>query len=81
MLRIELLFDREANNRPSEKVCNALREQVLSKVGNKYGPLNVRVALSSSTSLTVSGIKESEAKEEINKIIEDIWLDDSWIPE
>ncbi|MDT5426429.1 DinI-like family protein [Providencia rettgeri] len=80
MPRIEILFDKENSNKPSEKVRNALREQVIHKIGNKYGPLNVRVALSSSTSLVVTGAKSDDATKEINEIIENIWLDDSWVP-
>nr|WP_282553906.1 DinI-like family protein [Providencia rettgeri] len=80
MPRIEILFDKENNNKPSEKVRNALREQVIHKIGDKYGPLNVRVALSSSTSLVVTGAKSDDATKEINEIIENIWLDDSWVP-
>ncbi|MGV2936945.1 DinI-like family protein [Providencia sp. AGC89] len=80
MLRIEILFDKEASNKPSEKVRNALRERVIQKVGDKYGPLNVRVDLSSSTSLVVTGAKSDDATKEINEIIESIWLDDSWVP-
>lgn len=79
MPRIEILFDKEVSNKPSEKVRNALRERVIQKLGDKYGPLNVRVTLSSSTSLVVTGAK-SDATKEINQIIEDIWLDDSWVP-
>ncbi|WP_374446881.1 hypothetical protein [Providencia sp.] len=49
MSRIEILFDKENSNKPSEKVFNTIREQVIYKMGDKYGPLNFRVALSSST--------------------------------
>nr|ELR5069469.1 DinI-like family protein [Providencia rettgeri] len=80
MQRIEILFDKENSNKPSEKVRNALREQVIYKIGDKYGPLNVRVALSSSTSLVVTGAKSDDATKQINQIIEDIWFDDSWVP-
>lgn len=80
MPRIEILFDKESSNKPSEKVRDALRERIIQKVGNKYGFLNVRVALSSSTSLIVSGTKNDDDTKEINQIIEEIWLDDSWVP-
>ncbi|WP_273805009.1 DinI-like family protein [Providencia rettgeri] len=53
---------------------------MIHKIGDKYSPLNVRVALSSSTSLVVTGAKSDDATKEINEIIEDIWLDDSWVP-
>ncbi|MDM3610310.1 DinI-like family protein [Proteus mirabilis] len=80
MPRIEILFDKESSNKPSEKVRDALRERIIQKVGNIYGSLNVRVALSSSTSLIVSGTKNDDDAKEINQIIEEIWLDDSWVP-
>ncbi|QXB06598.1 DinI-like family protein [Providencia rettgeri] len=78
MPRIEILFDKENSNKPSEKVRNALRERVIHKIGDKYGPLNVRAALSSSTSLVVTGAKSEGVTKEINEIIENIWLDDAW---
>lgn len=37
MPRIEILFDKESSNKPSEKVRDALRERIIQKVGNKYG--------------------------------------------
>lgn len=80
MPRIEILVDKEVSNKPSEKVRNAIRERVIQKVDDKYGPLNVRVTLSSSTSLVLTGAKSDDATKEINQIIEDVWLDNSWIP-
>lgn len=35
MPRIEILFDKENKPNPSEKVRNALREQILQKIGDK----------------------------------------------
>ncbi|WP_321157785.1 DinI-like family protein [Providencia stuartii] len=80
MPRIEILFDKEVSNKPSEKLRNALREREIQKVGNKYGLLNVKVTLNPSTSLVVTGAKSDDATKEINHIIEGIWLDDSWLP-
>lgn len=80
MPRIEILFDKENKSNPPEKVRNALSEQVLKKVGNKYGQLNIRVALSSSQSLTITGTKSADETQEINEIIQEIWLDDTWVP-
>lgn len=80
MPRIEILFDKENKQKPSEKVRDALREQVLKKVGDKYGQLNVRVALSSSQSMMITGTKNADETEEINEIIQEIWLDDTWVP-
>ncbi|MEQ4621345.1 DinI-like family protein [Providencia vermicola] len=80
MPRIEILFDKEVSNKPSEKLRNALREREIQKVGNKYDLLNVKVTLNPSTSLVVTGAKSDDATKEINHIIEGIWLDDSWLP-
>ncbi|RUT64883.1 DinI family protein (plasmid) [Morganella morganii] len=80
MPRIEILFDKENKQKPSEKVRDALREQVLKKIGDKYGQLNVRVALSSSQSMMITGTKNADETEEINEIIQEIWLDDTWVP-
>lgn len=78
--RIEILFDKVNKPNPSEKVRNALREQILQKIGDKYGQLNIRVALSTSQSLMITGTKNADETEEINEIIQEIWLDDTWVP-
>ncbi|HCR3337222.1 TPA: DinI-like family protein [Morganella morganii] len=80
MPRIEILFDKVNKPNPSEKVRNALREQILQKIGDKYGQLNIRVALSTSQSLMITGTKNADETEEINEIIQEIWLDDTWVP-
>lgn len=80
MPRIEILFDKENKPNPPEKVRNALREQILQKIGDKYGQLNIRVALSTSQSLMITGTKNADETEEINEIIQEIWLDDTWVP-
>ncbi len=52
-----------------KKTRNALREQIIKQSGDKYGPLNVRVAMSTSQSLVISGAKTDDATTEINQII------------
>lgn len=79
MPRIEILFDKESSNKPSEQTRNALREQIIERIGHKFGQLNLRIAMSSSQSVTITGTKTDEEKEKIGLILEEIWQDDSWI--
>nr|WP_303621938.1 DinI-like family protein [Providencia rettgeri] len=80
MPRIEILFDKESKQKPSDKTRNALQEQIIKRIGDRFGPLSLRVAMSSSQSLTISGTKTDDEKEEIGQLLEEIWQDDSWIP-
>ncbi|MGO2306660.1 MAG: DinI-like family protein [Providencia sp.] len=58
-----------------------LQEQIIKRVGDRFDPLSLRVAMSSSQSLMVSENKTDDEKEEIGQILEEIWQDDSWVPE
>lgn len=80
MPRIEILFDKESKQKPNDKTRNALREQIIKRIGDRFGQLNLRIAMSSSQSLTISGTKTDDEKEEIGQILEEIWQDDSWVP-
>lgn len=77
---IEILFDKESKQKPSDKTRNALQEQIIKKIGDRFGPLSLRVAMSSSQSVTISGTKTDDEKEEIGQLLEEIWQDDSWVP-
>ncbi|WP_036966241.1 hypothetical protein, partial [Providencia alcalifaciens] len=55
MPRIEILFDKESKQKPSDKTRNALQEQIIKRIGDRFGPLNLRISMSSLQSLTISG--------------------------
>ncbi len=81
MLRIEILFDRTAPQKPSSEIINALQSEIERKLKSQYPDMVTRVALSSSATVNISGTKLDKDKERIQEIIEDIWSDDSWLPE
>ena len=65
MPRIEILFDKESSNKPSEKYAMPFVRESFKKSETNMVLLNVRVALSSSTSLIVSGTKNDDDAKEI----------------
>ena len=81
MLRIEILFDRTAPQKPSSEIISALQSEIERKLKSQYPDMITRVALSSSATVNISGTKLDKDKERIQEIIEDIWSDDSWLPE
>ncbi|WP_353168834.1 DinI-like family protein [Providencia sp.] len=81
MLRIEVLFDKNAPQKPSTNVLLALESEILRKLQNQYPDMVTRVGFSSQQRVNISGTKMSEDKVRIEEILEEIWLDDGWIPE
>ncbi|MEQ4776817.1 MULTISPECIES: DinI-like family protein [Providencia] len=41
---------------------NTLQEQIIKRIGDRFGPLSLRIAMSSSQSLTISGTKTDDDK-------------------
>lgn len=62
MPRIEILFDKESKQKPNNKTRNALQEQLIKRIGDRFGPLDLHIAMSSSQSLTIRGTKTDNAK-------------------
>ncbi len=81
MLRIEILFDKNSPNKPNLAILEALETQIDKQLAKQYDDYHIRIALSSSQSLNIFGTKNKEEKEQINQILENIWQDDSWLPE
>lgn len=81
MLRIEVLFDKNAPQKPSSIVLQALETEILRKLQNQYPDMITRVGFSSQQRVNISGTKITEDKIRIEEILEEIWMDDSWIPE
>lgn len=81
MLRIEVLFDKNALQKPSTNVLLALESEILRKLQNQYPDMVTRVGFSSQQRVNISGTKMSEDKVRIEEILEEIWLDDGWVPE
>ncbi|HEP0305557.1 TPA: DinI-like family protein [Providencia rettgeri] len=81
MLRIEVLFDKNAPQKPSSIVLQALETEILRKLQNQYPDMITRVGFSSQQCVNISGTKITEDKIRIEEILEEIWMDDGWIPE
>lgn len=81
MLRIEVLFDKNAIQKPNSDVLNALESEILRKLKNQYPDMVTRVGFSSQQRVNISGTKIAEDKIKIEEILEEIWLDDGWLPE
>ncbi|EPG7577678.1 DinI-like family protein [Providencia rettgeri] len=81
MLRIEVLFDKNAPQKPSSVVLQALEIEILRKLQNQYPDMVTRVGFSSQQRVNISGTKIAEDKTRIEEILEEIWMDDGWVPE
>ncbi|MEW2740666.1 DinI-like family protein [Providencia sp. PROV130] len=81
MLRIEVLFDKNAPQKPSSIILQALETEILRKLQNQYPDMITRVGFSSQQRVNISGTKITEDKIRIEEILEEIWMDDGWIPE
>ncbi|EKT63928.1 DinI-like family protein [Providencia burhodogranariea] len=81
MLRIEILFDKNAPQKPSEMVMLALESEIARKLSPQYPDMVTRVAFSSGQRINISGTKLAQDKTRIEELLEEIWMDDGWIPE
>ncbi|WP_340611627.1 DinI-like family protein [Xenorhabdus bharatensis] len=77
MMRVEILFDKRAN--VSESVMSALESELKKKILPQYPDTNFRIALSSNTSVKVTGSKNSSEHDQIMELIQSVWEDDSWL--
>ena len=77
-MRIEVLFDKQA--KVSQVMMNALAMEIEKKILPKFPKANLRIALSSSTSIQISGSRNEGDYANVQQILQDIWEDDSWLP-
>lgn len=75
MIHIDVVIAAEQ----SEKLTNALRVQ-LEECLSEFTPV-IRVKTGAVSSLNVSGVKDDSEREAVMLMIQQIWEDDSWIPE
>ncbi|KMJ44013.1 DinI-like family protein [Xenorhabdus khoisanae] len=78
-MRVEILFDRRAN--VSEAVMSALENELRKRILPHYPDTHFRIAVSSSTSVRVTGTKKNSEQEHIMELIQNVWEDDSWLPD
>ncbi|PHM31085.1 DinI-like family protein [Xenorhabdus innexi] len=76
-MRVEILFDKRAN--VSESVMSALENELKKKILSEYPDTHFRIALSSNTSVKVTGSKNSSEHDQIMELIQSVWEDDSWL--
>ncbi len=76
-MRIEILFDKRAN--VSESVMSALENELKKKILPQYPEMHFRIAVSSNTSVKVTGSKNSSEHNQIMELIQSVWEDDSWL--
>lgn len=81
MLRIEVLFDKNSPQKPSGLVLQALESEILRKLQSQYPDMVTRVGFSSQQAINISGTKIADDKLRIEEILEEIWMDDGWLPE
>lgn len=78
-MRLEVLFGQE--HKVSQKVMDALAEKLREQITPLYSNFGLRIAKSSSSAVQLTGTKSDNERKEIMSIIEDVWQDDSWLPE
>ncbi|UBX49006.1 DinI family protein [Providencia alcalifaciens] len=81
MLRIEVLFDKNSPQKPNSLVLQALESEILRKLQPQYPDMVTRVGFSSQQAINISGTKIADDKLRIEEILEEIWMDDGWLPE
>ncbi|MEX6216140.1 DinI-like family protein, partial [Providencia hangzhouensis] len=72
---------KNAPQKPSSVVLQALETEILRKLQNQYPDMVTRVGFSSQQRVNISGTKIAEDKTRIEEILEEIWMDDGWVPE
>ncbi|WP_274718661.1 DinI-like family protein [Xenorhabdus bovienii] len=77
MMRVEILFDKRAN--VSESVMSALESELKKRILPQYPDTHFRIAVSSSTSVRVTGTKNSSEHDQMMELIQNVWEDDSWL--
>ncbi|CEE92363.1 DinI-like protein in retron EC67 [Xenorhabdus nematophila str. Anatoliense] len=76
-MRVEILFDKRAN--VSEVTMSSLESELKKRILPQYPDTHFRIAISSSTSVRVTGTKNSSEHDHIMELIQSVWEDDSWL--
>lgn len=81
MLRIELLFDELQLKNMKPGTLKALREEVEKKLSSRGYEFRLRVEKASSPLVSISGTSNAKEKQKIMDMLEEVWMDDGWLPE
>jgi len=78
-MRLEIIIDKK--HQVPTSTMEALRQELLKQLGEKFPDLHVRVAPGSAMALTVSRASK-EDKELAEAMVQEVWENaDSWMPE
>ncbi|AOM39147.1 DinI-like family protein [Xenorhabdus hominickii] len=78
-MRVEIFFDKRA--KVSESVISSLESELKKRILPQYPDTHFRIAISSSTSVRVTGTKDSSERDHMMELIQNVWEDDSWLSE
>jgi DNA-damage-inducible protein I len=78
-MRLEILFGQE--HKVSQKVMDALKQQLHDRLSPIYSRFSLRIAKSTSSAVQVTGTKTDEEHKKVMSLIQSVWEDDSWLPE
>ncbi|EGT3610847.1 DinI family protein [Morganella morganii] len=81
MLRINVLFDRKLKNTLPAGIFDALHREIEKRLSPKYPESDIRISWGAQTMLSVDGLKKGDNKQDLELLMQEIWEDDSWIPE
>ncbi|MDX7987640.1 DinI family protein [Xenorhabdus sp. 12] len=76
-MRVEVLFDKQTN--VSEAVMAALENELKKRILPHYPDTHFRIAISSNTSVKVTGTNNSSERDHMMELIQEVWEDDSWL--
>lgn len=77
MIRIDVVIGKAAEQ--TDKVTEALRIQLEERL-SEFAPV-IHIKTGAVSSLSVSGARDSTEREAVMTMIQQVWEDDSWIPE
>lgn len=77
MLRIDIILSKD--DKVSSQMISLLQAETEKRIHELYPDAIIRVRTSSSKMINISGTKDGE-KDEVLRIIEDIFYSDDWLP-
>lgn len=77
MMRIEIMLDK--NQKISQSVVDAFREEVHKRVTALFPDAVVQVRQGSYTKIEMPGVKVDEDRRRLNDLLQNVREDDSWL--
>ena len=77
MMCIEIMLDK--NQKISQSVVDAFREEVHIRVTALFPDAVVQVRQGSYTKIEMPGVKVDEDRRRLNDLLQNVWEDDSWL--